>query len=258
MPLVELVAAPASDPEAVATAAGLARRMGKVPVVVQDRPGFLVNRLLMPYLAEAVRLVEEGSPIEAVDRAARRFGMPAGPLELLDSIGLDVALRAGSRLREAYGERAGLPGLVDSLVREGSLGRKTGGGFYGSKGRPAREATGRIPGYGRRGAPAAELRDRLLMALVGEAACALEEGVVERPMDLDMAMILGAGFPPWRGGPLRWVDHEGVAAVVRRMEDLAARHGGRLAPPGELARRARGNELFYQDRPARVAGEVRT
>lgn len=256
MPLVELVPSPHSEPEAVATAAELARRMGKVPVVVRDGPGFLVNRLLMPYLAEAVRLVEEGIGFETVDRAARRFGMPMGPLALLDAIGLDVALRAGERLREAFGERAGMPGLLSRLVEQGRLGAKTGGGFYGPEGRPARESASAVEGYGQGRASASDLRDRLALALVAEASRALEEGIASSPRDLDMGMILGAGFPPWKGGPLRWVDHQGAGAVVGRMEELAASHGECLAPPEALARMALGNELFYQDRPRRSAGEV--
>jgi 3-hydroxyacyl-CoA dehydrogenase len=256
MPLVELVPTPLSDPDAVATAAEMARRMGKVPVVVRDAPGFLVNRLLMPYLAEAAHLVEEGIAFEPVDRAARSFGMPVGPLALLDAIGLDVALRAGERLGEAFGERAAMPGLLSRLVDAGRLGSKSGGGFYGPGGRPAREATEAVEGYGRGRASVSELRDRLVLALVAEAARALEEGIVASPRDLDMGMILGAGFPPWKGGPLRWVDHRGADEVVRRMEELAGRHGERLAPTEALARRARGTELFYQDRPRGAAGEV--
>jgi 3-hydroxyacyl-CoA dehydrogenase len=256
MPLVELVPSARSEPEAVATAAELARRMGKVPVVVRDAPGFLVNRLLMPYLAEAVRLVEEGVAFESVDRAARRFGMPVGPLALLDAIGLDVALRAGERLRKTFGERAGMPRLLARLVAEKRLGAKAGGGFFGPGGRPASEATAAVEGYGQGRASASDLRDRLVLALVAEAARALEEGVASSPRDLDMGMILGAGFPPWKGGPLRWVDRQGAGAIVRRMEELAGRCGERLEPPEALARRARGTELFYQDRPRGAAGEV--
>jgi 3-hydroxyacyl-CoA dehydrogenase/enoyl-CoA hydratase/3-hydroxybutyryl-CoA epimerase len=199
MPLVELVRGEATSAETLARALAFARALGKYPVIVQDRPGFLVNRVLFPYLGEAVLLVEQGNGIRDVDRAALDFGMPMGPLRVLDEVGLDVAVRAARSLEAAYPGRAGGSGLLSRMVERGWLGRKSGRGFYVYRGRRVSPNSG-VPALGTRGAPVPDAQDRLVRALRDEAARALSEGVVGTVEELDAALILGAGFPPFRGG----------------------------------------------------------
>jgi 3-hydroxyacyl-CoA dehydrogenase / enoyl-CoA hydratase / 3-hydroxybutyryl-CoA epimerase len=235
MRLVEVVRAGPTGERAVAVACALARRLGKVPVVVANRPGFLVNRLLAPYLIEAERLVEEGAPIDALDRELRAAGMPMGPIELLDEVGLDTATLVGDVMRKAFPDRFADVGLVRRLAANGALGRKSGRGFYlhGAARRPNPD----LPARG--GAPAdarATWSDRLLLLVVAEAWRCLEERVVERPDDVDLALSLGAGFLVGRGGPLAFARARGLPAVVQRLDELARAHGGRYAPPESLRR----------------------
>ena len=246
MPLVEVIRTSQTDPDAVDTVIALTRRLKKTPVLVNDAPGFLVNRVLMPYLGEAVGLVERGVDVRLIDKELRRFGMPMGPLELLDEIGLDVARKVAHVLQDAFGDRIAPVGLIDKLAAAGSLGKKSGLGFY-------RYAKGRRAGVNAsfasrraKDSPVGpqEIQDRLIDAMVNEAALALEEGVVTRPQDVDLAMVYGTGFPPFRGGLLRHADSVGIGAVVER---LARRHqeGAPGGPCGRLQRMALGDERFY-------------
>lgn len=255
MPLVEVVRGRRSEPGAVAAAEAFVRKIGKTPVLVADAPGFLVNRLLMPYLAEALRGLAEGAPIDEIDRTLTRFGMPMGPLALLDRIGIDVAARVARILKDAFGARVPDPAGLEALARAGLLGVKSGRGFYvHGRGRP-RPNPEAVPlaGGGRRGvggpaAPRGEaLVRRLLHPVVNEAALALDEGVAASPGAVDLAMVLGTGFPPFLGGPLRWADREGVAAVAASLREMSARHGAHLAPCGPLERIARGRGRFHPD-----------
>ncbi|HZE19456.1 MAG TPA: 3-hydroxyacyl-CoA dehydrogenase NAD-binding domain-containing protein, partial [Candidatus Angelobacter sp.] len=212
MPLVEVIRTDLSDASAVETVIALCRRLGKTPVLVADAPGFLVNRILMPYLAEAVALVERGQPVRAIDRALRDFGMPMGPLELLDEIGLDVARKVAHVLREAYGERTPSLGLIDKLVAAGELGKKTDMGFYNYENGKRQGVNGEIESSNPAEGPLTpgQMIDRLIDAMVNEASLALEERVVARPEDVDLAMVFGTGFPPFRGGLLRYADAAGI------------------------------------------------
>lgn len=249
MPLVEVIRTAVTDPDALETVIAFTRRLKKTPVLVNDAPGFLVNRVLMPYLGEAVVLVERGVEVETIDDELRAFGMPMGPLELLDEIGLDVARKVSHVLEEAFRGRVVSPGLIDKLASEGALGKKSGLGFY-------RYEHGSRKGVNptlvpQRGAtktemPEGEIRNRLIDAMVNEASLALEERVVERPDDVDLAMVYGTGFPPFRGGLLRHADAEGIGAIVER---LTRRHqeGAPSGPSGKLQRMALGNERFYRD-----------
>jgi 3-hydroxyacyl-CoA dehydrogenase/enoyl-CoA hydratase/3-hydroxybutyryl-CoA epimerase len=253
MPLVEVIRTEATDPAARDTVVALARRIKKTPVLVRDAPGFLVNRVLMPYLSEAVALVERGVDITVVDAELRRFGMPMGPLELLDEIGLDVARKSAHVLQEAFGPRVGSTALLDRLVGTGSLGKKSGLGFYRydrgeRKGvNPALAAPSQKSGA-KGDAPAipgSEIRDRLLDAMVNEGALALDDRVVERAEDVDLAMVLGTGFPPFRGGLLRYADAAGIGAIVERLT-RRQQEGAPSGPCGKLQRMALGNERFYR------------
>ncbi len=248
MPLVEVIRTELSDPAAVETVIALARRLGKTPVLVADAPGFLVNRVLMPYLAEAVALVERGQPVRAIDRALRDFGMPMGPLELLDEIGLDVARKVAHVLRDAYGERMPPVTLIDRLVAAGELGKKSDMGFYNYEKGHREGVNGEIessnPAEGPLTSPA--IVDRLIDAMVNEAALALEERVVTRPEDVDLAMVLGTGFPPFRGGLLRYADSAGIGAIVERLT-RRQQEGAPSGPSGKLQQIALSGGKFYKE-----------
>jgi 3-hydroxyacyl-CoA dehydrogenase/enoyl-CoA hydratase/3-hydroxybutyryl-CoA epimerase len=225
MPLVEVIRGERTSDETVATIFALAKTLGKTPVVVRDSPGFLVNRILAPYLSEAVRLVREGCRIEDVDRGMISFGMPVGPLELLDDIGLDVAVKAGEVLEKAFPERMQAAG-DEALVASGRLGRKNGKGFYeyedGKRGEPSAEAYAalRVSPPERSEVPLDVIVERLVLPMVNEAAYCLEEDVVSGPAKLDLAMIFGTGFPPFRGGLLRHADALKADRVLARLSDL--------------------------------------
>lgn len=247
MPLVEVIRAAETDQASIDTVVALTRRLKKTPVIVADTPGFLVNRILMPYLAEAVGFVERGQNIPAIDKALRDFGMPMGPLELLDEIGMDIARKVAHVLLDAFGDRIPSLALIDKMVSEGALGKKTNLGFY-------RYERGRRAGVNpalaslatsREAVPPAELADRMVDAMVNEAALALDDRVVEDPADVDLSMILGTGFPPFRGGLLRHADAVGVGTIVER---LARRQqaGAPYGPCGRLQRMALAGERFHE------------
>ncbi len=251
MPLVEIVRGEATSDEVVARTARLALDLGKTPVVVKDVAGFLVNRLLGPYLDEALRLWEGGADPEAVDRALLDFGMPMGPFELIDEVGLDIAAHAAESLEEAYGVRMQKSTSLAALVEAGELGKKTLRGVFlyeEKKGRPRK--TGRNPRLARPvGGPRhdsslfpKDLVDRCVLAMVNEAARCLAEGVVAGPGVLDLATVFGMGFAPFRGGLWRFATSLGRDELRGRLEELAQspgvkdRPGGpeRFTPAGEL------------------------
>jgi 3-hydroxyacyl-CoA dehydrogenase/enoyl-CoA hydratase/3-hydroxybutyryl-CoA epimerase len=244
MPLVEIVRGPRTSDATLTTAVGLARALGKTPVVVSDSPGFVVNRILMPYLREAVHLLEEGYPVTAIDGAMRGFGMPMGPLEVADEVGIDVAAKVAGILARAFPGRMTEAPALGALVAAGRLGKKNGRGFYRHRGRR------RVPDPDLRGVLRLErdrrpqsleaLSERMALAMVNEAARCLEEGVVTDAGMLDLAMVYGSGFPPFHGGPLRWADAFGLARVEGRLRALRAEKGERFEPAAgivELAAR---------------------
>ncbi len=252
MPLVEVIAGPDSSPPAVATVRDFALRLGKLPVVVKDSPGFLVNRILMFYLGEAIRLLEEGVRIDAVDSAMTRFGMPLGPFALMDEIGLETVLHVARVLQAAYGKRAeGSTRALESLIVSERRGARGGGGFYryrrGKRTLPDPEAYNLFEARQARDLPPETIQERLVLAMVNEAAVCLEDGVVERPMDLDIAMVTGTGFPPFRGGLLRYADCIGIAVTVDRLARLADGHGERFRPAGLLREMVTRQRRFYRE-----------
>jgi len=231
MTLVEVIRGPATSDATVATAVAHVKRLGKCPIVVRDSPGFLVNRVLMPYLHESVEMLREGIEAKRIDRVARGFGMPMGPLELYDMIGLDTAFYAGLVLSAAYGDRIEASPLIPALVKSGRLGRKTGAGFYkygkgGQRSRVDRPDEGVAALIRPYALPAREttdatICDRLLLPMLLEALRVLDEGIVRDGRDIDLAVIHALGFPAFRGGLLAWGDTLGVAEVVRRLTPLA-------------------------------------
>lgn len=241
MPLVEVVTGRHTSPETAAAVAAFARRLGKTPVVVRDGPGFLVNRLLAFYSAEAMWLLDEGFRVEDVDRAMLDWGMPMGPLRLADEVGLDVSAKVGHILHEAFGDRLPFPAWIDKLADGGRLGLKSGLGVYRYDGK---KQLGPDPAiYGllglsprHRDPDLAALAERMVLPMVNEAARCLEEGIVGSPGELDLAMVFGTGFPPFRGGLCRWADGEGPPRLVERLERYAEAVGPRFAPSEALRR----------------------
>ncbi|MFI5182042.1 MAG: 3-hydroxyacyl-CoA dehydrogenase NAD-binding domain-containing protein [Thermoanaerobaculia bacterium] len=250
MPLVEVIYGAKTDPEVTATIFDLAKRMGKTPVVVKDAPGFLVNRILAPYLGEAVRLLLEGADLAGVDKAMRSFGMPVGPFELLDDVGIDVATKGAETLSGAWPERMPIDPAFVKMVTLKRLGRKSGKGFYSYE---KEKRNGPDPAfYGELGLPSPsknpsspEIERRLLFPMVNEAAFCLADGIVESPAKLDLAMIFGTGFPPFRGGLCAWADSVGAAAVVDGLSKLAAEKGPRFSPAPLLSEMARTGRTFF-------------
>lgn len=261
MPLIEVVYHDKSSPEAISRAVNYSRAIGKTPVVVKDGPGFLVNRLLMPWLNESAFMLEEGFPIEVLDRVAKKFGMPMGSCELLDEIGIDVGAKVSHILNEAFGERADACKATDKIVAASKgaaqprFGRKTGLGFYtwdrpgGKKQAPDQEAINKILFGG--AAPRCPeyteeaLQWRMFFPMINEAAMALEEGIVATPDMCDLAMIFGTGFPPFKGGLLRYADSVGLDKVVAELDRLSQKYGARMKPSEALKKRASGSRKFY-------------
>jgi 3-hydroxyacyl-CoA dehydrogenase/enoyl-CoA hydratase/3-hydroxybutyryl-CoA epimerase len=249
MPLLEVIAAARTAPRTVVTAVAFGRRLGKTVIVVRDRPGFFVNRILLPYLNEACRLVTEGVPIEPIDRAMVEWGFPVGPITLMDEIGLDVAHHAGTVMHDALGERLAPAFDLGALVAGGRLGRKSGRGFLryreGKKLGPdptVYEAIGVTPGVA---PPATEIAERMAYAMLNEAVLALEEEVVRSPRDGDVGALFGIGFPAFRGGPFRALDAAGPAGAVEILERLTTKYGDRFAPAPLLADLARQGGRFH-------------
>ncbi len=249
MPLVEIIRGESSSDAALAAVFKLARRLGKTPVLVADRPGFLVNRLLAPYLNEVGFLLNDGADVARIDRALKEFGLPMGPCRLLDEVGFDIAAHVAREMARAYGDRMRPSAALDTLTSLGRLGKKNGRGFYNYADREERvdREVGRAFGSGGGGVKPDEIIDRCLLISVNEAMYALEEGVVAGPGDVDLAMVMGTGFPPFRGGPLAWAESRGVHMVRDRLLELRERHGDRFAPAPALERLADRDGSFTSD-----------
>jgi 3-hydroxyacyl-CoA dehydrogenase/enoyl-CoA hydratase/3-hydroxybutyryl-CoA epimerase len=250
MQLLEIVRGPHTSTATVATAVQFAKTLGKLPVLVNDSPGFVVNRILMPYLVEAVRLFEMGGAVRDLDRLMLDFGMPMGPLRLCDEVGLDVALHVAKDLERRLPHPVPLNDTLERMIAKGWLGKKSGRGFYlhGPKDKPETpnpdvRSVQIIPAEFK--TDAATRLDRLVLLMVNEAARCLEENVVAAPEDIDFAMIFGTGWAPFRGGPLRHADHLGAAEVVRRLESLLRKAAPHFAPCEKLQAMARDGTQFY-------------
>jgi 3-hydroxyacyl-CoA dehydrogenase / enoyl-CoA hydratase / 3-hydroxybutyryl-CoA epimerase len=268
MKLVEVVIAKQTSDETRDRSLSFIRQIGKLPVVVRDSPGFLVNRVLFPYLLEAAELFESGVDAERIDRALVEWGMPMGPLRLIDEIGVDITIDIGNTLQKAYGQRDHVPSVLPRLRDRQMLGRKTGAGFYKYEGKAQtpndslqqwrRGLHGEPEGDQRPDIPPdrdrdprlqlneEELTHRLMFLMVNEAARCVEEGVVGSPEDADYGMILGTGFAPFRGGPLRFAEHFGLKGIVEELERLA-RTEEKFTPCEILKQHARAGTKFYEE-----------
>jgi 3-hydroxyacyl-CoA dehydrogenase/enoyl-CoA hydratase/3-hydroxybutyryl-CoA epimerase len=250
MQLVEVVVARQTSPEVVNRAVRFVQQIGKLPVVVKDSPGFLVNRVLMPYLIEAGHLFENGASIENIYQAMLEFGMPMGPLRLIDEVGVDVASHVAETIAQNFSARLRTPALLGAMMQDNLLGRKNGRGFYlhdkRSKGSEVNADVERF----KKGTSAAalsreELRDRMVYLMVNEAARCLEEGIVGEAADVDFGMVMGTGFAPFRGGPLRYADSVGVPQLVEVMYKLSNRGETQFAPCALLQTMAPLQQKFY-------------
>jgi 3-hydroxyacyl-CoA dehydrogenase/enoyl-CoA hydratase/3-hydroxybutyryl-CoA epimerase len=255
MPLLEVIRTPETAPWVVATAVALGKKQGKTVIVVKDGVGFYTSRVLAPYMNEAAHLVAEGVAIEAIDRALVDWGFPVGPVQLLDEVGIDVAAHVGAIVHGAFGDRMLPPPGVRKLVEDERTGRKNGRGFYrydlpvppGGE-RAVDASVYRVLGVEpRMKLPAEEIQMRCALQMVNEALLCFGEGVLRRPRDGDVGAIFGLGFPPFRGGPFRYVDTLGAAEVLRRVRSYEMRFGRRFTPAPTLVEMARRGERFYRD-----------
>lgn len=254
MPLVEVIRGPKTSDVATATIFELSKKMGKTPVVVKDGPGFLVNRLLMPYMIEAMFLLQDGMAIEVVDRYyTHKFGMPMGPFRLMDEVGLDVCAKVVKIFHKSLGDRIEIPKVLEPLVASKRLGKKGGRGFYLYDGGNARDLSVDKSIYAELGLPAPtnpltekECLERGIFTMINEAALALvEDRIVSQPQDVDLAMIMGTGFPPFRGGLLKYADSVGTKYIAQELELYASKCGARLRPSVPLANLAKTERKFY-------------
>lgn len=264
MKLIEVVVGKQTSDDTRDRALAFARQIGKLPVVVRDSPGFLVNRVLFPYLLEAAELFQNGIEVETIDKALLEWGMPMGPLRLIDEIGVDITVDIANTLEKAYGKRDQAPEILAKMLSAKLLGRKSGAGFYKYEGRqqtangalenfrhPERSEGPRESSTDSRGILRSaqddnsnSIANRLMFLMVSEAARCLEEKVVASPADADYGMILGTGFAPYRGGPLRFAEHFGLRKVVDEMERLA-KTDEKFAPCDLLKKHAKDGTRFY-------------
>lgn len=250
MQLVEVIRGDKTSDQTVVTLVAHAKRIGKTPIVVRDCPGFLVNRILFPYMNESCALLEEGADPRAIDKAATSFGMPMGPITLSDVVGLDTALYAGAVVNTAFKDRAKETRILGELVKAGRLGQKSGAGFYsyakGSRGvdDPALAGFLKQCGTGSQSFTPEEMIDRMFLPMLVEASLVLEEGVVRDPADVDLGLILGIGFPAFRGGLLRWADSEGLNTIIHRLGRFQSL-GKRYQPTEQMKKLAAARKGFY-------------
>lgn len=252
LPLLEVIVQPRTSPETIATAVAYGRDLGKTVIVVSDGPGFYVNRILTPYLNEAGQLLDEGLRIEEIDRALVGFGFPVGPLTLLDEVGLDIAGKSGPIMAEAFGARMQPAAIMGPLLASGRRGRKGGAGFYRYDAEGKRQgpddaiyAMTRQGGGARATLPPEQIVDRAVLPLLNEAVRCLDDGIIRCARDGDVGAVFGIGFPPFLGGPFRYLDALGARTVVERLRALERERPGRYAPCAALEEMAESASTFH-------------
>ncbi len=255
MPLVEIILGEKTSEETMATVAALGKRIGKTVVICKDGPGFIVNRILGPYINEAGLLLEESHAIESIDHAMVKFGMPLGPLALLDEVGIDVAGKAAHVMADAFGDRMKPSELIEKLLEDKRYGKKNGRGVYlwteGKRTAPD-PTVYRLAGVANaHEGDEALMTERMVMVMVNEAARILDDGIAFSAADVDLAMIMGTGFPPFRGGLLRYADSIGISKLIEKMKGLAATYGPRFQPAAPLERMGAEGKTFYDAWPKR-------
>lgn len=252
MPLVEVIPHAGTSAATLATTVQLARQQGKTAVVVADRPGFYVNRILAPYINEAMRCLLEGEPVEHIDRALVKFGFPVGPLQLLDEVGIDVGSKISPILKQAYGERFSAPEAVNAILADGRKGRKNNKGFYlytrsrwpGK--RKVDDSLYRLLNIKPQAKQSEEqIAERCVMMMLNEAARCLDEGVIRSARDGDIAAVFGIGFPPFLGGPFHYMDQRGGLDITNTLRTLMQQQGERFAPCEALMTLSEAQTNFY-------------
>ncbi|NIF20867.1 fatty acid oxidation complex subunit alpha FadJ [Candidatus Pantoea multigeneris] len=253
MPLVEVIPHAGTSAKTVATTLALARLQGKTPVVVADKAGFYVNRILTPYINEALRCLLEGEPIEHIDRALVKFGFPVGPIQLLDEVGIDVGSKISPILQQAWGERFAAPAALEKVINDGRKGRKNGKGFYsyGASRWPFQQKKPDPSIYTLLGVrvtqqqTAQQIAQRCTMMMLNEAVRCLDEGVIASPRDGDIAAVFGIGFPAFLGGPFRYLDQRGIDDVIAKLRYFSEEYGERFTPCEGLLSAATTKKKFY-------------
>lgn len=250
MPLVEVIPHAVTSEYTLASTVALARKQGKTAIVVADKPGFYVNRILAPYINEAMRCLLEGEPIDHIDRALVKFGFPVGPIQLLDEVGIDVGSKIIPILQQAYGERFAAPDAFDVVLKEGRKGRKNGKGFYlyGTDRRQKKPDTSiytllKVKAVAK--LDEAQIAERCVMMMLNEAVRCLDEQVIRLPRDGDIGAVFGIGFPPFLGGPFRYLDQLGAAHVLNTLNRLKQQYGERFTPCEALEKAAQQQQKFY-------------
>ena len=251
MPLLEIITHEGNDPQVVVSAVTYGRKLGKTVIVVRDGPGFYANRVLSPYVNAAGLLLDEGVSIEAIDEALVKFGFPVGPITLVDEVGLDVATKAGAIVAEAFGARMAPNESIQRVIKAGRLGRKGKRGFYayddaGKKGGVDSSVYELLPtGQKRMIVPADDIVQRCVYAMLNEAVLCLEDGILRSARDGDVGAVFGIGFPPFRGGPFRYIDRIGAARVVATLDSLERMFPGRYQVAASLRDMAERGARFY-------------
>ena len=252
MPLVEVIAHDKTSPETIATTVAFARKQGKTPIVVKDGAGFYVNRILALYMNEAANLLLEGEPVEKLDKALSKFGFPVGPITLLDEVGIDVGAKISPILQRELGERFEAPAAFDKLIADGRKGKKVEKGFYRygaavKKGRKEVDTSVyALLGIQPSGRLSSEqISNRCMVQMLNEAVRCLEEGIIASARDGDIGAIFGIGFPPFLGGPFRYIDSLGVTALVADLRRYEQQFGARFTPCAMLLSMAEEGRTFY-------------
>ncbi len=250
MPLLEIIKTDKTSDRAIATTLKVGRDMGKTCIVVSDGPGFFTSRVIGSYINEAGWILQEGSSVEAIDKTMEKFGFPIGPLKLTDEVGIDVGVKAAKVLGEAFKHRLDQPTSLLVVADEGRKGRKNGKGFYlygGEKKGVDLSVYDKLPmGRDRKDLDSVLIRDRIWLAMLNECAFCLEEGIASSPRDIDIGVIFGLGFPPFRGGICRYADEVGIPKIVATLDRLSDTYGKRLAPAQILVDMAKNNKKFYK------------
>ncbi|WP_199608924.1 fatty acid oxidation complex subunit alpha FadJ [Flocculibacter collagenilyticus] len=252
MPLVEVIAHEKTSAQTIATTMEFARKQGKTPIVVKDCAGFYVNRILALYMNEAANLLLEGEPVETLDKALVKFGYPVGPITLLDEVGIDVGAKISPILEKELGERFEAPTAFDKLQADDRKGKKNGKGFYiyDKKAKKGKKQVDESV-YSTLGVTPAnkhnleEISQRCVVQMLNEAARCLDEGIIASPRDGDIGAIFGIGFPPFLGGPFRYMDSMGIAALVSQLKSYQQRYGDRFEPAELLVKMAENGKTFY-------------
>jgi 3-hydroxyacyl-CoA dehydrogenase/enoyl-CoA hydratase/3-hydroxybutyryl-CoA epimerase len=249
MPLAEIIGHEKTSDQTISTTVALAKRQGKTPIVVKDKAGFYVNRILAPYMNEAAVILLAGEPIEKLDKSLVKFGFPVGPIQLLDEVGIDIGAKIGPILQAELGERFAPPAAFEQLIADGRLGKKVKKGFYQYTGSKKKQVDASVYSLlnitEKQKLSSEEISLRCVYMMLNEAVRCLDEGIIRNARDGDIGAIFGIGFPPFLGGPFRYIDKVGAKTIVSRMNEWQQTFGERFIPCEKLKAMAENNQTFY-------------